>query len=81
MSEHPGFAAKIERLRMRRTQRGVALQIGIAPAVLSDFELGYRDLPPEIVARLRDALGFADSVDAPRADAVGSGSHSGRVNR
>ena len=56
MSEHPGFEWKICRLRARRTQRSVALQIGIPPSVLSDFELGYRDLSPEILDRLRRAL-------------------------
>jgi len=54
--EHPGFGFKIERLRQRRTQRAVAIHNGIPPSVLSEWELGYRNLPAEIVTRLRRSL-------------------------
>lgn len=47
---------RIERIVQRRTQRAVAIEIGIAPSVLSDYELGYRTLPGEVIARLRSAL-------------------------
>jgi len=56
MDEHT--AIRVERIISRRTQRAVALEIGIAPSVLSEYELGYRELPPDIVARLRRVLGL-----------------------
>ena len=56
MRDGPGFDFKIARLRAARTQRGIAVQAGIAPSVLSEFECGYRDLPPDILARLYRAL-------------------------
>ena len=56
MNEHT--AIRVERFISRRTQRAVALEIGIAPSVLSEYELGYRELPPEIVERLRRVLGL-----------------------
>lgn len=54
MDEHTRH--RVERILTRRTQRAVALQVGIAPSVLSEYELGYRTLPPEIVQRIRAAL-------------------------
>jgi predicted transcriptional regulator len=65
MREHPGFADKISRLRIRRTQRSVALEIGIPPSVLSDYELGYRELPTEVLARLHRILQPNSEDDAP----------------
>lgn len=60
MEEHT--AIRIERIIRRRTQRALALEVGIAPSVLSDYELGYRSLPPEIVTRIRAALGLGQDT-------------------
>jgi transcriptional regulator with XRE-family HTH domain len=56
LTEHEEL--RLTRMMLRRTQRAVAIEVGIAPGVLSDFELGYRALPPEVVHRLREALGL-----------------------
>ena len=61
MEVHEPF--RIDRLIQRRTQRSVALKVGIAPAVLSDFECGYRSLPDEIVDRLRRVLSRSEGTD------------------
>lgn len=53
-----GLIVRLARVRQRRTQRDVARQAGIRPAVLSEIECGWRKPTKDQLNRLAQALGL-----------------------
>lgn len=59
---------RLARLRRRLLQRHIALQLGVAPQRVSDFEQGLRHPAPEQVSLLARALGSEIFVSKPEAN-------------
>jgi hypothetical protein len=59
-AQHPGFFGDVRRAIAfsRRPVHELAVQIGVDPALLSDFRAGEADLPSHALDRLIDALGL-----------------------
>ena len=53
-----GLVVRLARVRLRRTQRDVARQAGMRPAVLSEIECGWRKPTKDQLNRLARALGL-----------------------
>ena len=58
MSGNPLIELKLERIRRGILQREVAARIGMSPAMLSDFENGWRKPTAQQLEQILEAIGI-----------------------